>query len=171
MVKKIFCLVITVLLLVFPQLTRGEEVMMKLTSPDFDHEGDIPSLFTCQGQDISPALLIEDVPQDAKSLALIVDDPDAPMGMWVHWVVYNIDPATMQIQQGGVPGIEGDNDFGQVAYGGPCPPSGRHRYYFKLYALDTVLDANASLDKMALESAMEGHILAQATLMGYYRKK
>ncbi len=142
---------------------------MKLTSPEFENKGSIPSKFTCEGEDVSPELIIDDIPQDAGSLALIVDDPDAPMGTWVHWVVYDM-PAISKIDEGAVPGKQGINDFGKKDYGGPCPPSGRHRYFFKLYALDKELDLDEGIDKKALEKAMDGHILAQAELVGLYQR-
>lgn len=112
---------------------------MKLTSPEFEHNKLIPRKFTCMGEDVNPALHIKDIPKAAQSLVLIVDDPDAPMGNWVHWVVYDI-PAIADIKEGSIPGTQGINDFNKINYGGPCPPSGTHRYFFKLYALDTKLN-------------------------------
>ena len=142
---------------------------MKINSPAFQHDTMIPKKYTCQGQDINPALRFEDVPEATKSLALIVDDPDAPSGMWVHWVVYNI-ALTDQIEEDSVPGKQGMNDFRRKDYGGPCPPSGTHRYFFKIYALDTELDLPENIRKNDLEVAMQGHILAQAELIGLYKK-
>jgi Raf kinase inhibitor-like YbhB/YbcL family protein len=142
---------------------------MKLTSPEFENNGHIPSKFTCQGEDISPALIVEGIPQDTKSLALIVDDPDAPAGTWVHWVVFNIS-LTDRIDEKSIPGKQGINDFGRQDYGGPCPPSGTHRYFFKIYALDTELDLKEGIDKKSLENAMEGHVLGKAELIGLYKK-
>jgi Raf kinase inhibitor-like YbhB/YbcL family protein len=142
---------------------------MKLTSPEFEHNSMIPSQFTCDGQDVNPTLNIEDIPEETKSLVLIVDDPDAPMGTWVHWVVFNI-PVTSQIQKDSVPGRQGINDFRKKNYGGPCPPSGTHRYFFKLYALDIELDLEESIRKEDVEEAMEGHILAQTELIGLYKR-
>ena len=142
---------------------------MKITSPDFQPNGFIPKKFTCQGEDVNPSLLIEGVPQAAKSLALIMDDPDAPMGTWVHWVVYNI-PVTSKIEERSVPGEQGSNNFGKQDYGGPCPPSGAHRYFFKVYALDTRLDLQGKVDKKALERAMEGHTLDKDEIIGMYKK-
>jgi Raf kinase inhibitor-like YbhB/YbcL family protein len=149
------------------QKTGGEK--MKITSPEFDNNGFIPAKFTCQGKDVSPQLVIEDVPQEAKSLALVVDDPDAPMGIWVHWVVYDI-PVIFRIEESTVPGKQGINNFGKMNYGGPCPPSGTHRYFFKIYALDKELGLSEGIDKKALEKAMEGHILGKAELIGLYKK-
>ena len=149
--------------------TAMGDTSMKITSPDFEPNGSIPKKFTCQGEDVNPALLIEGVPQQAKTLALIMDDPDAPMGTWVHWVVYNI-PVTSKIEENSVPGEQGSNNFGKQDYGGPCPPSGTHRYFFKLYALDARLDLQGKVDKKALERALEGHILDKAEIIGMYKK-
>ncbi|MBN2120821.1 MAG: YbhB/YbcL family Raf kinase inhibitor-like protein [Candidatus Omnitrophica bacterium] len=142
---------------------------MKLTSPEFKHNELIPKKFTCQGQDVNPALVIEGVPQDTQSLSLIVDDPDAPMGTWVHWVVFDI-PVVSKIEESSIPGKQGFNDFGREDWGGPCPPSGTHRYFFKLYALDTSLNLKEGISKEELEGAMQGHILDKAELIGLYKK-
>ncbi len=146
---------------------------MKISSPAFKHNEMIPSKFTCDGADVNPALMIEGVPAEAKTLALIVDDPDAPRGTWVHWVVWNIDPKTKEIKENSVPAgaKQGMTDFRQKNYGGPCPPPGTHRYFFKLYALDTVLDLGTNADKAKLEAAMKGHIIGQAELIGRYGRK
>lgn len=143
---------------------------MKITSPAFVHDGYIPSRFTCQGMDISPELLIGEVPEGTKEIALIVDDPDAPMGIWVHWVVFNIPPSTTKIEEDSVPGKQGVNDFGRLNYGGPCPPSGTHRYFFKVYALSVELNLDEGITKEALKEAMEGHILDKAIMVGLYKK-
>jgi len=149
-----------------------EVINMKLTSSAFENEGAIPSEFTCDGDGISPPLAISEVPENTKTLALISDDPDAPAGMWVHWVVFNIPPDTKEIPQGTEPqGVQGNTDFGRTGYGGPCPPSGTHRYFFKLYALDTELDLPEGSIKGEVEQAMEGHILAQTELMGKYQRQ
>jgi len=142
---------------------------MRLTSPEFQNNAMIPRKFTCQGEDVNPTLIIEDVPEGTKSLALIVDDPDAPMGTWVHWVVYDI-PVSSRIEENSIPGKQGRNDFGRKDYGGPCPPSGTHRYFFKIYALDTILGLEEGISKSALEKAMQGHILDKAELIGLYKK-
>jgi Raf kinase inhibitor-like YbhB/YbcL family protein len=142
---------------------------MKIMSPDFKNNSAIPSKFTCEGQDISPALLIEDMPEGTKSLALIVDDPDAPMKTWVHWVVYDITPVN-RIEEDSIPGKQGLNDFGRKDWGGPCPPSGTHRYYFKIYALDSMLGLPEGADKRSVEKAMEGHVLGKAELIGLYKR-
>ncbi len=156
---------------------------MELSSSAFAHNADIPSLYTCEGRDQSPPLAWTGVPAGTKSLALIVDDPDAPdpaapKMTWVHWVLYNLPPGTPGIEAGMSrspklpPGTrEGLNDGKREGYGGPCPPIGRHRYVHKLYALDTVLPVLRPATKAALEEAMQGHILAKGELVGYYRKK
>lgn len=142
---------------------------MRLNSPMFKNNEFIPGKFTCDGEDANPALFIEDIPAQAKSLALIVDDPDASGGMWVHWVVYDIPPVSI-IKENSVPGKEGANDFGRRSYGGPCPSSGVHRYFFKLYCLDAIMNLNEGITKQELEKAMEGHILDKAELIGLYKR-
>ncbi|MDA8424112.1 MAG: YbhB/YbcL family Raf kinase inhibitor-like protein [Nitrospiraceae bacterium] len=144
-----------------------------LSSQAFKHHDRIPARYTCDDADISPPLMIENVPAGAQSLSLIVDDPDAPRGMWVHWVVWNIGPDTKEIKERSVPpgAAEGVNDFRKQSYGGPCPPSGTHRYFFKLYALDTMLALGANATKGDLERAMKGHILAQTELVGLYKRQ
>jgi len=141
---------------------------MNISSPAFKHEGNIPSEYTCDGKDAIPSLQISDAPPNAKSLALVMDDPDAPMGTWDHWILWNIPPGTKTIT--GPAGIAGRNSWGRTNYGGPCPPSGVHRYFFRLYALDTMLDLPAGSTKQALEKAMKGHILTEAVLMGTYKR-
>ena len=147
---------------------RGGAVM-KLTSPEFKNNGFIPKKFTCQGDDVNPPLIIESIPEETKALALIVDDPDAPVGTWVHWVIYNM-PVVSGIEEDSIPGKQAMNDFGRKDYGGPCPPSGTHRYFFKIYALDTELDLQEGSRKKELEKAMQGHILDKAELIGLYKK-
>ena len=151
------------------QIEEREVGEMKLTSPEFEHNGFIPSKFSCQGEDANPGLIIEGLPSSAKSLVLIVDDPDAPMGTWVHWVVYDI-PLISKIEENSIPGTQGGNDFGRKNYGGPCPPSGTHRYFFKIYALDTRLNLPEGINKEGLEKAMQGHILDKTELIGLYKK-
>lgn len=145
---------------------------MKLISSAFENQQKIPDKYTCRGFNVNPPLQFLEVPENAQSIALIVDDPDAPAGTWVHWVVVNLEPRTLGIEEDRKPstGIEGLNSFGNRNYGGPCPPSGTHRYFFKLYALDTLLDVTETADKQAVETAMQGHILDQAELMGVYSK-
>jgi len=158
----------------------GEAMALTLTSPAFEHQGEIPSRYTCQGEDISPALAWSGVPDGTKSLALIVDDPDAPdpaapKMTWVHWLLYNLPSAAsglaenVQVLPEGV--REGANDWNRTGYGGPCPPIGRHRYFFKLYALDIELPDLGEPRKEAMEKAMEGHVIESAVLMGTYQKQ
>ncbi len=152
-----------------------------LSSPVFSHKGPIPKLYTCQGKDISPALAWSGLPNGTRSVALIVDDPDAPdpaapKRVWVHWVLYNLPSAATGLPEAVSaaalpPGTrQGKNDWDRVGYGGPCPPIGRHRYFHKLYALDVVLDDLKEPTKTELLAAMEGHILGEAELMGTYQK-
>ena len=144
---------------------------MKISSSAFTDGGSIPRKYTCDGNNVSPALAFAGVPNGAKSLALIVDDPDAPGGTFDHWIVWNIPPATTSIGDGQVPeGLSGRNGFGKSGYGGPCPPSGEHRYYFKLYALDTTLQIPRTASKSDLENAMKGHTIADAQMMGRYKR-
>jgi Raf kinase inhibitor-like YbhB/YbcL family protein len=145
---------------------------MKISSPDFADGAAIPARFTCDGQDINPALEISGVPSAAASLVLIVDDPDAPRGTWNHWLVWNIAPSTGKIAARSVPAgsVQGRTDFGTAKYGGPCPPSGTHRYYFRLFALDVKLSLTAGADRKALDKAMADHVLASAELMGRYSR-
>jgi Raf kinase inhibitor-like YbhB/YbcL family protein len=155
----------------------GEAMELKIKSSAF-HEGDmIPNKYTCDGADISPPLTWDAAPMNTKSLALISDDPDAPAGTWVHWVIYNIPPTIKELSENILPhktiengAQQGTNDFRKIGYGGPCPPRGTHRYYFKLYALDKVLDSEPGLTKAELLKAMEGHVLAQGQLMGRYQR-
>ncbi len=159
---------------------KGAPMTLTITSPAFAANASIPAQYTCEGPNISPELKWSGVPPQARSLALVVDDPDAPdpahpKTTWVHWVTYDI-PATVtglpeNAGKQGIPGARtGKNDFGNPGWGGPCPPIGRHRYFFKLYALDTQLGDLKVPDKAALEKAMKGHILAQGELVGTYQK-
>jgi Raf kinase inhibitor-like YbhB/YbcL family protein len=157
------------------------KTMLSLTSPAFVAGQPIPKKYTCAGGDVSPPLAWSGVPASAKSLALIVDDPDAPdpkapTRVWVHWVVYNVAPSATSLVDSAsgrnmpAGAAEGTNDWSRGGYGGPCPPIGRHRYFFKLYALDSMLPLGKALTKAALEQAMQGHIVAQAELIGTYQK-
>jgi Raf kinase inhibitor-like YbhB/YbcL family protein len=152
-----------------------EEVMesdFSVSSPAFKSGESIPARFTTDGQDLSPALLLDGVPAAAVSFALIVDDPDAPAGTWIHWVVWNIPADITTIPEGGLPdaALSGRNSWGRTGYNGPAPPSGTHRYFFKLFALDRVLQLGPHSDQRALLDAMEGHVLARAQLMGTYSR-
>jgi len=151
---------------------------MIIMSSAFQEGGMIPARYTCDGQDVSPPLSWNGLPDNAKSLVLISDDPDAPMGTWVHWVVYNIPPDMTGFEEGiskdtlaHKGAVHGMTDFRRQEYGGPCPPSGTHRYYFKLYALDTPLELGPGATKKQVEAAMQGHVLVQAQLMGRYARR
>jgi Raf kinase inhibitor-like YbhB/YbcL family protein len=148
-------------------------INMQLRSPAFLNQEDIPIKYSCDGDNINPALQFLGVPKETKSLALIVDDPDASSGVWTHWLVWNINADTKKIQENNLPdkAVEGINDFNNVGWGGPCPPSGRHRYNFKLYALDTKLDLDGLSYKNDLIKAMASHIIQQTILTGYYERK
>lgn len=149
-----------------------KEGNMKLISV-FENNGNIPSQYTCDGENSAPELTVSGVRAGTKSLALIVDDPDAPMKTWVHWVLFNIPVNTIKINEKTLPPSvrQGITDFGRVGWGGPCPPSGTHRYFFKLYALDTMLDLQTGSTKAQLERAMQGHILEKAELIGLYKRQ
>lgn len=138
-------------------------------SPSFAPKESIPPKFTCEGENVNPGITIENIPPGTKRLTLIVDDPDAPGGVFDHWLLWNIRPMEMIIENS-VPGVEGKNSFGKTKYMGPCPPSGTHRYFFKVYALDKILEIRAGSDKAMLEKAMEGHILAKGELIGTFKK-
>lgn len=145
---------------------------MKISSSAFENNGMIPSEYTCDGSDVSPPLAISDIPKEAKSLAIIMDDPDAPMGTFTHWVVWNISPQKIQFTKGEkISFPQGKTSFGHKSYGGPCPPGGTHRYFFKLYALDLILNLEEGSSKADLEKAMTGHILAESKLMGKYSRR
>ncbi len=155
----------------------AEKMTVKLTSTAFQDGGMIPAQYTCEGQNISPPLAWGEVPAETKTLALVADDPDAPRGTWVHWVLFNL-PATERGLAEATPATEtlasgakqGKNDFGNAGYGGPCPPAGTHRYYFKLYALDAALDLPSGASKEQLSKAMRGHVVAEGELMGRYQR-
>ena len=146
---------------------------MKITSPAFQEGGTILEKFSKNGQNVNPELRIEGAPAEARSLALIVDDPDAPVGLFTHWLVWNVDPKTTEIAENSVPkgGLQGTNDFPGQRYDGPRPPSGTHRYYFKIFALDQMLDLKPGAKRRDVDAAMKGHVIAQGELMGRYSKK
>ena len=143
---------------------------ISVTSSAFSSGGTIPAQFTCKGADHNPPLQLQGVPQKTKSLVLIMDDPDAPGGTFNHWLIWNIDPTTSQLGERSEPHgtAQGTNDFGKAGYGGPCPPSGTHRYYFRIFALDRMLELKAGAKRPALEAAMKGHIVARGDLMARF---
>ena len=143
---------------------------LRVQSVAFSHGGHIPPKYTCEGENVNPPLEISDLPENTRSLALIVEDPDAPRGIYDHWIAWNIPPHEA-IAENSRPGITGKNSFGNTGYGGPCPPSGSHRYFFKVFALDSELNIRAGSDKKALEDAMKDHILASGELMAHYQKR
>ena len=146
------------------------QAQLNIRSIAFSHGGHIPPLYTCEGKNINPPFEINNIPGDAKTLALIMEDPDAPGGTFYHWLVWNIVPRST-IHENDTPGICGKNSFRDNHYGGPCPPDGEHRYYFKIFALDTELDLAEGVTYSALINAMEGHILATGEIMGLYKKR
>jgi Raf kinase inhibitor-like YbhB/YbcL family protein len=155
------------------EATKGAgEMSLKITSTAFQEGGMIPKKFTCDGENLSPPLFWSGIPAGTKSIAIIVDDPDAPMGTWVHWVLFNLPAETTQLAENThITGVEGINDFKKTGYGGPCPPKGStHRYYFKVYALDSLLGLEKGSSKKALEKAMQGHLLAKGELIGKYSR-
>lgn len=175
-------IIIIISVIVYFQLNTGsqtEKIKMgniTITSPSFSGGEEIPDKFTCNGENINPELNIEDIPEDAQSLVLIVDDPDAPTGTFVHWVMFNlpVEGSGKNISENYSPEenvIEGENDFGKIGYGGPCPPSGTHRYFFKIYALNDPLNLEEGSSKSDVEKAMEGKILDSGKLKGLYSKK
>ena len=144
---------------------------MKIESPAFEHHAFIPKRYTCDGSNVSPPLAFFDIPPKTKSLVLIVDDPDAPTGTFDHWIVWNIAPTTVNLQEKAAIGLQGINGYGQANYKGPCPPQGKpHRYFFKLYALDVLIDLPEGSKKSLLEETIEGHILSKAELVGLYQR-
>lgn len=168
-------LIAIVLLIFYKQGTKQNTRVnhrMKIASTAFEHNQTIPAQYTCDGQNVNPPLLFSDVPKEAKSLVLIVDDPDAPAKTWVHWTVFNIGPQVSDVKENSVPtgGTEAMTDFGKPGYGGPCPPSGVHRYFFKLYALDSLLNLTALSTKQDIEKAMDGHILDTTEIIGLYSR-
>jgi Raf kinase inhibitor-like YbhB/YbcL family protein len=158
-----------------PQPIKEVAMSFEISSPAFTNGGKIPSKYSCDGRDISPALTWTEPPAGTQSFVLIMDDPDAPMGTWVHWILYNIPPSTRNLKEGTQTdhqlsdgSLQGKTSAGSIGYHGPCPPSGTHRYFFKLYALDTVPSLSTKADKKELLAAMEGHILANSELMGTF---
>jgi len=162
---------VAILLTAIASLAAGGATM-KITSSAFHEGANIPSKFTCDGSDTSPPLQIAGVPSGAKSLVLIVDDPDAPGGLFTHWLVWNIPPQTGSIAEGSAAqGVQGANDFGKSGYRGPCPPPGTHRYSFKIFALDRELELRSGAKRSQVDAAMKGHVIAQGELVGRYAKR
>ena len=166
---------ITISLLALGMLSSasGSSSGIAVTSPAFSAGAEIPGKYTCNGQSISPELRISGTPGATKTLALIMEDPDAPGGLFTHWLVWNIPATTIKLAENGVPAgaVQGLNDFSKRGYGAPCPPSGTHRYVFKIFAIDQSIDLKAGARRAELESAIKGHILAQGELMGRYTHK
>ena len=151
--------------------SQASVLQLGISSSAFENGTLIPSLYTCDGEDIIPPITVSGIPDGAKTLALVVDDPDSPTGTWDHWVIFNIRPDA-SFKEGKEPkGVRGKNSWGRLGYGGPCPGQGQHRYFFKVYALDTELDLEEGSTKKDLESALTGHILAQGELMGRYERE
>jgi Raf kinase inhibitor-like YbhB/YbcL family protein len=174
---RLFSLALIAALTLLPKFSFSEPESLQLSSPAFSSQGMIPALHTCDGADISPPLRWEGVPEDTRSFALIMEDPDAPTGTWVHWVIYNIPPDTRELSQKIVvqetlpDGFrQAMTDFRRLGYGGPCPPSGTHRYFFRLFALDDFLDLEPDAEKGELLEAMKGHVIARGELIGLYMR-
>ena len=151
-------------------MSRENNSGLRVRSVAFSHGGHIPRKYTCEGENVNPPLEVSDLPENTKSLAVIVEDPDAPRGTYDHWLVWNI-PPNEPIAENSRRGISGKNSFGNTGYGGPCPPSGSHRYFFKVYALDSELEIQPGSEKKVLEQAMKQHVLATGELMGHYQKR
>jgi Raf kinase inhibitor-like YbhB/YbcL family protein len=149
----------------------AEGARIKITSSAFNEGGNIPSKFTCNESNTSPPLQISGVPSEAKSLVLIADDPDAPSGLFTHWLIWNIPPQTMSTEGSAPKGVHGANDFGKSDYNGPCPPTGTHRYSFKIFALDRELNLRGGAKRSQVDAGMKGHVIAQGELIGRYASK
>ncbi|MGB9770444.1 MAG: YbhB/YbcL family Raf kinase inhibitor-like protein [Candidatus Kapaibacteriota bacterium] len=167
-----------VFLLSFFLLLGGKPMEVQIFSSAFENAGFIPRKYTCDGENVSPPLNWKNLPPGTKSLAIINDDPDAPMGTWVHWVIYNIPATSSGLPENVKPQeklpdgtLQGKNSWGRIGYGGPCPPSGTHRYYFKIYALDKMLDLKPGATKEQVLKAMQGHILAEGAFYGKYSRQ
>jgi len=175
----VLILLIGLIMLVFNKTNRNMKSELnipqniKIESQVFENNSYIPQKYTCDGENINPPLKISDIPKETQSLILIVDDPDAPMKTFLHWLVWNINPNTSLIEENALPNgaIEGKNDFGEKKYKGPCPPFGTHRYFFKIYALDTKLDLEENANINEVKKAMERHILDKAELIGLYKRR
>jgi hypothetical protein len=175
MKRLLVCLVVFLQVVAF-SYAMGQGVIrtegLKISSPAFENNGEIPKKYTCDGVNVNPSLKIEHVPSNAKSLALVFDDMDAPRGTYVHWILWNIDSNIKEIKENSVPegAVQGMNDFKKRNYGGPCPPRRAHKYVFKIYALDIFFNLNPNSTKTDLEKAMEGHIISRAQLTGVYKR-
>ena len=143
---------------------------LNISSPAFEHQGTIPRKYTCQGAGVNPPISISGIPESAKTLAIIMEDPDAPGKVFDHWLVWNIPPVN-EIPENSMPGLEGTNSAGKIGYIGPCPPSGTHRYYFKIFAVDTLLETEKGADKRKLEYTLQKHIIGYGELIGLYQKE
>jgi Raf kinase inhibitor-like YbhB/YbcL family protein len=185
MKRKAFCILISCIFVCLVQgndethgnIKGGKKMAITITSSAFSEGSMIPRQYTCDGEDVSPPLAWTGIPEGTKSIALICDDPDAPVGTWVHWVIFNIPPTAEGLPANIAPketveigAKHGINDFRKFGYGGPCPPGGTHRYFFKLYALDTEIASDPGIKKAQLLEAMKGHILAEGQLMGTYKR-
>ncbi len=162
-----------IILFSYPRTSKEDGLYrMKVSSTAFGNNERIPQKYTCDGENINPPLNVLGIPQGAKTVVLIMDDPDAPAGTWVHWTVWNIEPQVLEIGEGSAPqgGVEGLTSFGKPGYGGPCPHSGTHRYFFKVYALDVKLDIPPSSDKSVLEKTMTDHVMDKAEIIGLYSR-
>ncbi len=168
--KIVFCFVILALFIITQQDAFADSGKLKISSPAFKDGGIIPKKFTCDGQNISPPLKIENVPKNAKVLVLVVDDPDAPRGTFTHWLVWNIPTKTTKLLVGQKGFSQGTNDAGTLGYAGPCPPSGTHRYYFSIYALDSQLDLSTKSKRKDLQTNIQNHIIQKATLLARYSR-
>ncbi len=145
---------------------------MEVKSTSFKNNGNIPSKYTCDGDNVNPPLIIEDIPENTKSIAIIMDDPDAPSETFTHWIVWNIKPEgdKLTIEENSKPGVEGINDFNKTGYGGPCPPSGIHRYFFRIYALNSELNLEENSGRVELENQIKKHRIEESVLMGTYKR-
>lgn len=152
--------------------TGDKMTQLRVTSIGFSEGETIPKKYTCEGENVNPPLKIENIPDDAKSMVVIMDDPDAPDGTWTHWALFNIIPGDCmaKIEENSIPGKLAANDFGTIEYGGPCPPSGEHRYFFRVFALNTMLNLEEGISRSDLDVAMGGHVLGQGELMGKFSK-
>ena len=165
--KPVYLVMLAALLSLSSAIAQEARSRIGVSSAAFQGGGTIPDRFTCKGANTNPPLHFDGIPKNARSLVLLVDDPDAPGGLFNHWLVWNIAPATSQIAEKSVPAgaAQGENDFGKIGYGGPCPPAGAHRYYFRVFALDQKLDLKSGAKRAALDRALQGHVVARGEMM------